>query len=338
MVMTTPGGSTVATAVTTLSLVVALCILAAPLAADAQPTGKVYRIGLLTSTQAVSPTVEAFRQGLRELGWIEGQNLVIEHRFAEGRLDRLPDLAAELVRLKVDVIAAGPTPPAVAARNATGATPIVMLGAAEPVDLGLIASLARPGGNVTGLAWSVNLEIIGKELELLKEAVPKIRRVAILWNPDNPAQAIATGYVKDAARALGVQLQLLEARGPHEFDGAFVAMASRRAEALLVVPETVFVVHRARLAALEARYRLPSMHGLLQNVEAGGLMSYGPDLVAVWRRGAFFVDKILKGANPADLPVEQPTKFDLVINIKTARALGLTIPPSLLLRANQVIQ
>ena len=338
--MTTPGRRAAAGAVTTLSLVVALSILAAPLAADAQPTGKVYRIGLLLSGSAATPApaVEAFREGLRELGWVEGQNIVIDYRFAESRFDRLPDLAAELVRLKVDVIAAGPTPPAVAAKNATGTIPIVMLGAAEPVELGLIASLARPGGNVTGLSWSVNLEIIGKGLQLLKETVPKIRLVAILWNPANPAHAIAIRDVKRAARSLGVQLQLLEARGPNEFDGAFAAMAKQRVEALLVVADTVFLFHRARLADLEAKYRLPSMHGTLQNVEAGGLMSYGPNIVAVWRRAAFFVDKILKGTKPADLPVQQPTKFDLVINLKTARALGLTIPPSLLVRADQIIE
>jgi len=340
MVMTTLGGSAVAGVVATLSLVVALSSLVAPLAAVAQPTGKVYRMGVLTggSATAPSPPLEAFRQGLREFGWVEGQNIVVEYRFAEGRLDRLPALAAELVRLKVDVIAAGPTPPAVAAKNATATIPIVMMGAAEPVELGLIASLARPGGNVTGLSWSVNLELIGKELELLKETVPKVRRVAILWNPANPAHAIAVGHLKDAARSLGLQLQLLEARGPNDFDGAFAAMAKQRVDALLVVADTIFLVHRARLADLEAKYRLPSMHGLRQNVEAGGLMSYGPNTVATWRRAAFFVDRILKGIKPADLPVEQPTQYELVINVKTARALRLTIPPSLVLRADQVIE
>jgi putative tryptophan/tyrosine transport system substrate-binding protein len=313
-------------------------LLAVPLAVAAQSTSKVYRIGVLSPGSATSPPIEAFRQGLRELGWIEGQNIVIDYRFTEGRIDRLPALAAELVGLKVDVIAAGPTPPAIAAKNATGTVPIVMMGAAEPVELGLIASLARPGGNVTGLSWSVNLEIIAKGLELLKETMPKIRLVAILWNPANPAQALAMRDVKRAARSVGVQLQLLEARGPNEFDAAFAAMAKQRAEALLVVPEAIFVVHGARLADLAARNRLPSMHGLRQNVDAGGLMSYGPSTVAVWRRAAFFVDKILKGVRPADLPVEQPTKYELVINLKTAKALGLTIPPSLLGRADEVIQ
>jgi ABC-type uncharacterized transport system substrate-binding protein len=316
----------------------AAALLTAPLAAEAQSTGKVYRIGVLSPGPAASPPIEAFRQGLRELGWVEGQNIVINYRFTEGRVDPLPTLAAELVGLKVDVIAAGPTPPAIAAKNATGTVPIVMMGAAEPVELGLIASLARPGGNVTGLSWSVNLEIIAKGLELLKETMPKIRLVAILWNPANPAQALAMRDVKRAARSVGVQLQLLEARGPNEFDAAFAAMAKQRVEALLVVPEAIFVVHGARLADLAAKNRLPSMHGLRQNVDAGGLMSYGPSTVAVWRRAAFFVDKILKGVRPADLPVEQPTKYELVINLKTAKALGLTIPPSMLARADQVIE
>jgi putative tryptophan/tyrosine transport system substrate-binding protein len=338
--MTTRGGMAVAATVTKLSLVLAISIFAASLAAHAQLTGKVYRIGYLSGGSATASAryVEAFRQGLRELGWVEGQNIVIDYRFAEGRFDRLPDLAAELVRLKVDVIAAGPTPPALAAKKATGTIPIVMLGAAQPVELGLVASLARPGGNVTGMAWSVNLEIIAKGVELLKEAVPKVRRVAVLSNPANPSHTLAIRDVKASARSSGVQLQLLEARGPSEFDGAFAAMAKQRVEALLVVADSMFSVHRARLADLATKNRLPSMLGLTEDVEAGGLMSYGPSIVANYRRAVVFVDKILKGAKPADLPVEQPTKFELVINLKTAKALGLKIPPSLLQRADQVIE
>jgi putative ABC transport system substrate-binding protein len=314
-------------------------LLAAPLAAWAQQTGKVPRIGYLSSGSATTTRlVEGFRQGLREFGWVEGQNVVIDYRFAEGRFDRLPNLAAELLRLKVDVIVAGATPPAVAAKKATGTIPIVMVGVGDPVGLGLIASLARPGGNVTGLSFSVGLDTIGKALELLKEVVPKVRRVAILSNPANLSHALAIKNLKVAARSLGVQLQLLEARGPNEFDGAFVAMAKGRAEALLVVPDSMFVLQRTRLADLAAKNRLPSMHGVREHVEAGGLMSYGPSALAVWRRAAFFVDKILKGAKPAELPIEQPTKFELVINLKTAKALGLTIPPSLLQRADQVIE
>jgi putative ABC transport system substrate-binding protein len=329
----------VAATIATLGVAVGVAAtILAPLSADAQPTGNARRLGLLSSGTGDTPAVAAFRQGLRELGWIEGQNIVIDYRFAEGRLDRLPDLAAELVGLKVDVIAAGPTPPALAAKKATGTIPIVMLGAAEPVELGLIASLARPGGNVTGLSWSVNLEIIAKGLELLKETVPRIRRVAILWNPANPAQALGVGELKVAARSLGLQLELVEARGSDEFDDAFAVIAQKRAEAILVAADALFVVHRARLAELEARDRLPSIHGLRQNVDAGGLMSYGPSTAAVWRRAAVFVDKILKGAEPADLPVEQPSKYELVINLKTAKVLGLTIPQSLRLRADQVIE
>jgi ABC-type uncharacterized transport system substrate-binding protein len=338
MAMTAPGGSAIAAAVTTLSLVVALTVLAEPLAALAQPTGKVYRIGVLSGGSAGSAPLEAFRQGLRELGWVEGQNIAIDYRFAEGRDDRLPELATQLVQLKVDVIAAGPTHPAVAAKNATGTIPIVMLGAATPVELGLVASLARPGGNVTGSSWSVDLAIIGKGLELLKETVPKLRLVAILTNPDNPAHAGSIENVKLAARSLGMRLQFFEARTRNEFDDAFRAMAQRRVNAVLIVADALFVVHRAPLADLEVKYRLPSMHTLRQNVEAGGLMSYGPDIVAVWRRAAVSVDKILKGAKPADLPIEQPTKFEVVINLKTAKVLGLTIPKALLLRADQVIQ
>ena len=220
-------------------LVGTLGLLTASRAVEAQPAGKVYRIGILSSSLASAPAIEALRQGLRELGWVEGQNIVIDYRFTEGRLDRLPALAGELVRLKVDVIAAGPTPPALAAKNATGTIPIVMLGAAQPVELGLITSLARPGGNVTGMSWSVSLEIIGKGLDLLKETFPKIRRVGILWNPANPAQALALKDVKRAAQSLGLQLQIEETRGPDEFDGAFAAMAKHRAEALLVVPDSV---------------------------------------------------------------------------------------------------
>jgi len=315
-------------------------LLAAPLAAEAQQAGKVPRIGFLgtRSPSDTSPHLDAFRQGLRELGWVEGQNIVIDYRFAEGKFDRLPDLAAELVRLKVDIIVAQPTPAAVAAQNATKTIPIVMISVGDPVGLGLIASLARPGGNATGLSYSVGLEIFGKGLELLKETVPKVRRVAILSNPANPAQPLAIREVNVAARSLGVQLQLLEARGPHDFDGAFAAMAKERVGALLVVADSMFVLHRTRLADLAARSRLPAAYGLRDHVDAGGLMSYGPSSRDLFRRSATFVDKILKGAKPGDLPVEQPTKFELVINLKTAKALGLTIPQSLLQRADEIIQ
>ncbi len=322
-----------------LMIVLVVGAVVAPLAAEAQQQGKVPRVGYLSSGSATtSRYLEAFRQGLRELGWVEGQNIVIDWRYAEGRLDRLPDLAAELVRLKVDVIVTVPTPAAVAAKNATGTIPIVMINVSDPVGLGLIASLARPGGNATGLSYSVGVESFGKALELLKETVPKLHRVAVLSNPANPAHAPVIGDVKVAARSLGVQLQLLEARGPNELDVAFAAMAKERVGALLVLPDSMLILHRARLADLAAKNRLPAMYGLREHVEAGGLMTYGPSTVANFRRAAFFMDKILKGAKPADLPVEQPTKFELVINRKTAKALGLTIPPSVLVRADEMIE
>ena len=319
---------------------VALGFIAAPLTTEAQQAGKVHRIGCLSS--GTSPDAqqrfEVLRQGLRELGWVDGQNIVIEYRIAEGRFDRLPDLAAELVRHKVDIIVAVPTPAAVAAKKATAAIPIVMIGVADPVGLGLIASLARPGGNVTGLSWSVGVELWVKQLELLKEILPKDRRVAILSNPANPFQALAIEDLKVAARSLGLRLQLLETRSPDEFDGAFAAMAKEHAGAVLVISDTIFSAQRARIADLEAKNQLPSMHGLKSDAEAGALMAYGPNFPDQFRRAAIYVDKILKGANPADLPAEQPTTFELVINMKTAKALGLTIPQSLLLRADEMIQ
>ena len=322
-----------------LAVVLAVSLTLAPLAAEAQPPGKVYRMGYLYSGSATSSprAPEAFREGLRELGWVEGRNIVIDYRFAEGRFDRLPDLAAELVRLKVNVIVAWPTPPAIAAKNATGTIPIVMIGVGYPIELGLIASLARPGRNVTGLSFNVGEEI-GKGLELLKETLPKVRRVAILSNPANPGHAPAVSIVKAAARSLGLQLQLLEAREPNQLEGAFAAMAKDRVEALLVVTDSMFIFQRARLADLAVKNRLPAMFGVREFVDAGGLMSYGVSVPDLMRRAATYVDKILKGAKPADLPVEQPTKFELVINLKTAKALGLTIPQSLLSRADEVIQ
>jgi putative ABC transport system substrate-binding protein len=305
-----------------------------------QQTGKVHRIGFLgvTSPSDRPSLLDAFRQGLRELGWVEGQNIVIDYRFAEDRLDRLPDLAAELVRLKVDIIISFGTQGVTAAKNATATIPIVMIGVRDPVGIGLIASLARPGGNVTGVSGSAGLEIVTKQLELLKETVPKAHRVAILSNPANAYHQLAIREVSVAAGSLGVQLRLLEARGPNEFDGAFAAMAKERVGALLVVSDVIFNNHRTRLADLAARSRLPAAYGVRESVEAGGLMSYGTSFLDLHRRSAAYVDKILKGAKPADLPVEQPTKFELVINLKTAKALGLTVPPTLLARADEVIE
>ena len=319
---------------------VTLGLLAAPLAAEAQQVGKVPRIGFLslTSPSDRPPLLDAFRQGLRELGWVEGQNVVIDYRYAEDRVERLPGLAAELVRLKADLIVSWGTQGVTAAKNATETIPIVMIAVRDPVGTGLIASLVRPGGNVTGVSGYAGLEIVAKQLVLLKETVPKIRRVAILSNPANAYHQLAIREVNVAARSLGVQLQLLEARGPNEFDGAFAAMAKERAGALLVLSDIMFNGHGTRLADLAARSRLPAAYGVRESVEAGGLMSYGPSFLDLFRRAATYVDKILKGARPGDLPVEQPTKFELVINLKTAKALGLTIPPSLLQRADQVIE
>jgi ABC-type uncharacterized transport system substrate-binding protein len=322
-------------------LILLPALLVAPLAADAQQAGKVPRIGFLgvTSPSDRPHHVDAFRQRLRELGWVEGQNIVIDYRYAEGRVDRLPDLAAELVRLKVDlIVASAGTQAATAAKNATETIPIVMIYVRDPVGNGLIASLARPGGNVTGVSGSAGLELFAKQLELLKETVPKIRRVAILSNPDNAYHQLAIREVNVAARSLGVQLQLLEARGPNEFDGAFAAMAKERVGALLVLSDAIFGSHRTRLADLAARSRLPAAFGVRDDVEAGGLMSYGPSILDSYRQAATYVDRILRGAKPAELPVERPTKFELVINMKTAKALGLTIPQSVLLRADEVIQ
>src|SRR5262245_19940148 len=311
-----------------------------PLAAGAQQAGKVYRIGYLEggSSTASSNRIEAFRQGLRKLGWVEGQNIVIDYRFAEGRFDRLPDLAAELVRLKVDIIVAVAALPAAATKNVTATIPIVMIGVTEPVGQGLVASLARPGGNVTGVSFSAGLEIFGKRLELLKQIVPEVHRVAILSNSDNPNQPSVINDVRAAAGSLGVELQLLDARGSAEFDGAFTAMTKERVGSLLVVGDPVFFLHRTRLVDLAAKSRLPTIYAIREYVDVGGLLSYGPSLSDLWRSAATYVDKILKGAKPADLPVEQPTKFELVVNLKTAKALGLTIPPTLLARADEVIE
>ncbi len=317
-----------------------LGVLIAPLDGVTQESGKVPRVGSLGPRNRVdgAPFFDAFRQGLRDLGWVEGKNIVIEYRWAEGSSDRWADLAADLVRLKVDVILAGNTQAAVAAKNATRTIPIVMGTAGDPVAIGLVASLAQPGGNVTGLSFSAGVEMFTKELEILKETVPTIRRVAVLSNPANPAHAFWTKDTQPAARSLGVQLQILEARGPQEFDTAFAAMARERAGALLVLADSSFGLHRARLQGLAAKNRLPAMYGSREYAEAGGLMSYGVDVRDNFRRSATYVDKILKGAKPADLPVEQPTKFELVINMKTAKALGLAIPQAVLLRGDQVLE
>jgi len=320
--------------------ILVLAILLAPFAADAQQAANVPRIGWLggPTRESAEPFVQVFLRGLKDLGWVEGQNIVIEWRFAGGRAERLPDLAAELVRLQVDLIVVPSTPTALAAKNATKTIPLVTVGVGDPVGLGLVASLARPGGNITGLTAVVSPEIAGKQLELLKEAAPKVSRAAVLWNPATQGTALFLKETEIAARALGVELQLLEARSLNDFDSAFAAMTTKRAGALLVLGDVMFVTHRIRLAELVAKSRLPAMYGLREYVEAGGLMSYGPIASELFRRAATYVDKILKGAKPADLPVEQPTRFELVVNLKTAKALGLTIPQSVLIRADEVIR
>jgi len=316
-------------------------LLAAPLAGEAQPAGKVPRVGYLNPGSPSDPLrqrrLEAFRQGLRELGYVEGQNLAIESRWAEGKYDRYPALAADLVRSKVDVIVAVSGAATQAAQQATRTIPIVMSLVNDPVGSGLIPSLARPGGNVTGTSV-IGPDLVGKQLEVLKEMVPEISRVALIRNPTNPAGAHLLREAEAAARALGVRLQTLEARNPQEIDSAFAAMTRERAGALLILADAIFTNQRRQIAELAMKKRLPSISFVPEYAEAGGLMVYSTNFLDLERRAATFVDKILKGAKPADLPVIEPTKYELVINLKTAKALGLTIPPSLLQRADQVIE
>src|SRR5262245_402969 len=317
-----------------------LAILVPPLAVEGQRAGNVPRVAYLNASSADNAigVVEAFRQGLRELGYIEGQNIVIEYRWADGRFDRLPALAAELVRLTVDVIVAPNTPAALAAKNATSTIPIILVTSGDPVGSGLVASLARPGGNVTGLSLTPTLAITGKQLELLKQAFSTLSHVAVLANPANPPTADLLTETELAARSLGVQLRVVQVREPKQFDDAFATMKNERVPALLVIPDPLVNDSRGRIVAFAATNRLPAIYPYRTFVDAGGLMSFGVDLFDLSRRAATYVDRILKGAKPADLPVEQPTKFELVVNLKTAKTLGLTIPPSVLGRADEVIE
>ena len=302
----------------------------------AQPVPtKAARIGLLGDVPPVFD--EAFRKELRELGWVEGQNITIERRAPEWKYERLPVLAADLVRLKVDVIVATTPPATEAAKQATSTIPIVFTVSGDPVADGFVASLARPGGNVTGLA-TMGAELVGKQLELLKVVVPKVTRVAVLLNPQLRGHRVSVQQNEGAARALGVQMLLFEADKPAAIDTAFVSMKGQGAGGLVVLRDNFFRTQRVRIVGLAAKHRLPAVYGLREEAEAGGLMSYGASVLQMYRRAATYVDKILKGAKPADLPVEQPTKFELVINLKAAKALGLTIPPSLLAQADQVIE
>ena len=311
-----------------------------PRAGKAQPAGRVYRVGYLSTPtrESVERGVEAFLRKLRELGWIEGQNLVIEYRWAEGDVTRLPQLAAELLRDHVDLIVAPAGSAALAAKKATSSVPIVMIFPSDPVELGLVANLRRPGGNVTGTTFTPDPDIFGKQLEILKTAFPRASRVAVLRNPADASFRVEAKPVDIAARSLGIRLQHVEARGPEHFESAFAAMARERADALLVSGSSTFLAHRARLAEFALRNRMPTMVSFREMVEAGGLMAYAVNMADFVGRAAVYVDKILKGAKPADLPVEQPTKFELVISMKTAKALGVELPQSLLLRADQLIE
>jgi putative ABC transport system substrate-binding protein len=339
-VMTTAGCRAVVATATALSLMLAVFILIAPLTAEAQPTGKVWRIGYLDQGSAGQPAsrryLEALRQGLRDLGWVEGRNIAVEVRYAEGKTDQLPALAAELVRLKVDLIVTRTTPAALAAKQATTTIPIVIGAAADPVGSGIVASLARPGGNITG--WThLGLELRAKYLELLKEAVPAATRFGVLWNPSNQVHEPSLKIIEAAAQRLKVELHLAGVQDPKEIEPTMSALVGKRVQALVVFPDGMFIAQIPLIIALAARSRLPTMYGDREFAEAGGLMAYGVNFVDMNRHGASFVDKILKGAKPADLPVEQATKFELVINLKTAQALQLTIPQSLLPRADQII-
>ena len=313
--------------------------IAAPLAAEAQQAGKVYRIVYLGNSSAPLETdlTDAFREGLRKLNYVEGRNIAIEYLWAEGRNDRFPALVAEAVRLKADVILTSGTPATLAAKGGTGTIPIVIAAMGDPIGAGVVSSLARPGGNITGLA-SMSPEIDGKRLELLKEIVPGMSRIAVLWNPTNPGNAARLGNVQAAAKTLRLTLEPLGAADGQDLDKGFGTMVAARSQALVVEPDRVLLAHRAQIVDLAMKRRLPTLYPYREFVQAGGLVSYAPSYPAMFRRAATYVDKILKGTKPADLPIEQPTEFELVINLKTTKALGLTIPQSLLLRADQLIE
>ena len=322
----------------TLATLLGVSALATP-AADAQPAARVPRVGVLSGVAAsfAAPYIEAGREGLRELGYVEGRNILGEFRFAGGTASSLPDLAADLVRVKVDVIIAVGDRAVDAAKHATNTIPIVMVAGGDPIRSGFVATLARPSGNITGLS-SLLPEMDAKLLELLKEATPHASRVAVLWNPQSHGGTLGYNAMKAAAPSLGIMLQSLEVRTPDEIDRAFATMMDDRIGAFVVLTDPLTFGQRRRILELAAKHKLPGMYEVREFVNEGGLISYGPSLAAMMRRAAAYVDKILKGAKPADLPVEQPTKFELVINLKIAKALGLTLPPSFLLRADQVIE
>jgi putative ABC transport system substrate-binding protein len=310
-----------------------------PLVVRAQHTAKLPSLGFLTAgTPGVgSPGLPALLEGLRQLDWIEGKTIVVEYRYAENRNERLPELAAELVRLNVDVIVVAGTLAPFAAKRATTTIPIVMTSAGDPLDSGLVASLARPGGNVTGLSLMMS-EVSGKRLELLKELVPRLSRVAVLWNSTNPYPTIVFKETQDAARTLGIELQSLEVKGPADFATVFGLAGQKRPDAFLTIDDPLTLSQRDQILDFAAANRLPAIYGIEEFAAAGGLMTYGASIPDLYRRAATYVDKILRGAKPGELPVEQPTKFDLVINLKTAKALGLTVPQTLLVATDKVIE
>jgi len=318
-----------------LAVILALGLFAAPLATEAQQAGKVYKIGIISVTRR--PGEEAFIERLKELGYVERRNLIIERRYSEGQAERFPEFAAEMVRHKVDMIVAGTTPAALAVKSATKTIPIVFPTAIDPVGAGVVASLARPGGNITGLTTQAP-DLVAKRLQLLKEAIPRVSRIAVLWNAANPANVQQWREAQDAAHALGVTLQSQAVHGPTDFEPVFAAMARERPDGFLLIVDGLTIQHSKQIVDFVTQKRIPSILELAELAAAGGLMSYGPNIADLWVRTAVLVDKIFKGAKPADLPVEQPTKFELVINLKTAKALRLTIPPSVLGRADQVIE
>ena len=316
-----------------------LGLFAGPLSVEAQQVGKVFRIAILAPGRpGPQETIDGLRQGLRDLGYIEGQNIIIEYRFAERKYDRFPQLAAELVSLNPDVIIASTTPGVRAVKKATTSIPIVVGSAGDLAKRGIVASLARPGGNITGMTFHSQRALMSKQLEVLKEAVPKISYVALLVNQANPVWDGIPGDLKDASRALGIRLQRVEARGVDEFEAAFSIMAKSGANALLMANDAIFNQNQKRIAELAAKRRLPSISHRKHFAEVGGLLAYGSSLADMWRRAATHVDKILKGIKPGDIPVERPRKFDLIINLKTAKRLGITIPPEILIQGTKVIK
>jgi ABC-type uncharacterized transport system substrate-binding protein len=316
----------------------AVSVLAAPLGAEAQPQAKVHRLGFLggASPAGYAHLVEALRQGLHDLGYVEGKNLAIEYRWAEGKYDRLPDLAAELVRLKVDLIVTHGAPGSLAAKQATPTIPIVMAIVGDVVATGLVTSIPRPGGNITGSTFFFP-ELSAKRVELLKEAVPRTTRIAALTNRDNPGARPSLDAMEPIAKSLKVELQTVGVRGPDDFPDAFSAMVKGRVDGIVVIDDGMLIANARQVADLAAKHRLPTI-GFREYADAGGLLAYAVNFPAIWRRAAVFVDKILKGAKPGELPIEQATRFEFVVNLKTAKALGLTIPPSVLARADEIIQ